>query len=358
MRKFGLALLFLLFSKLAHAGVACTLPFNLVNGQLADASQVMANYNALVTCLGSAAAAGANSDITSLGGLTTPIPPSQGGSPVFVGIGTSTGTQNAQVVTATSPPNFTLTLGYKVIFKAGFANTGPATLQIGSTPATAITRRTTDGIQSLQGFEILNQGITEVVYDGANFQLSTNLSPFPVGTVIDTISATGDAGWLLLQGTCVSTTVFTALWLKFGSPAAGSCTAGNFQLPDARGRVIGMIDSGGSGRITVAGGNFDGTALLGSGGGQNHVLTITELPVITPTGTISQPTITAHMRSMSQGTIAPTTFFVVRTGDSNQADDSTSVVSSTPSFTGNAFGSGAAHTNLPPIILMNKQIKY
>ena len=42
-----------------RAGVSCTLPFVLTNGTIADATQVMANYNALVTCLGSAAAAGA-----------------------------------------------------------------------------------------------------------------------------------------------------------------------------------------------------------------------------------------------------------------------------------------------------------
>lgn len=50
----------------SDAGVPCTLPFNLQNNTVADATQVMANYNAIVTCLGSAAAAGVNSDITNL----------------------------------------------------------------------------------------------------------------------------------------------------------------------------------------------------------------------------------------------------------------------------------------------------
>lgn len=39
----------------AHA--ACALPYNLTNGQPADASQVMANFNALATCIDNAASA-------------------------------------------------------------------------------------------------------------------------------------------------------------------------------------------------------------------------------------------------------------------------------------------------------------
>jgi hypothetical protein len=57
------------------------LPFNLQNGTTADASQVMADFNKIVTDTNAhAAAAGANSSITSLSGLTTPLSISQGGS--------------------------------------------------------------------------------------------------------------------------------------------------------------------------------------------------------------------------------------------------------------------------------------
>jgi hypothetical protein len=49
-------------------------PFTLVNGTIADAGQVMANYNAILTCLATgAAASGVNSDITSLTSLSPPI---------------------------------------------------------------------------------------------------------------------------------------------------------------------------------------------------------------------------------------------------------------------------------------------
>lgn len=47
----GAALIFLINTRSASA--SCALPFTLTNGQPADATQVMANFNALVTCLGS-----------------------------------------------------------------------------------------------------------------------------------------------------------------------------------------------------------------------------------------------------------------------------------------------------------------
>jgi hypothetical protein len=131
MKRILLALVFSLWSQLALAGVACTLPFNLQNGTTADATQVMANYNALVTCLGNAAAAGANTDITALLGLTTPLTPTAGGSSIFGGT-TSTGSANAQVVATTSPTGFALTQNYIVAFIAGFTNTGAMTLEVNS----------------------------------------------------------------------------------------------------------------------------------------------------------------------------------------------------------------------------------
>jgi hypothetical protein len=58
----------------AKAGVPCSVPFTLTNGTTADANQVMANYNAILTCLSTSAAAnGVNADITALNALTGPL---------------------------------------------------------------------------------------------------------------------------------------------------------------------------------------------------------------------------------------------------------------------------------------------
>ena len=128
MKTFFAALVFyIVFCTQLLAGVPCTpLPFNLQNGQVADATQVMANYNFIISCLANAAAAGANSDITSLGGLTSPISPAQGGTSTFVASAPSTGTANNQAVTATLP-TYVQTPLTAVVFIAGFTNTGPMT---------------------------------------------------------------------------------------------------------------------------------------------------------------------------------------------------------------------------------------
>jgi hypothetical protein len=65
------------------------LPFTLQNGTTADATQVMADFNSIKTDVNSHAAAnGANNDITSLAGLTTPLSVAQGGTGSILGPGT------------------------------------------------------------------------------------------------------------------------------------------------------------------------------------------------------------------------------------------------------------------------------
>src|SRR5260221_4887847 len=58
-------------------------PFTLTNGQIGDATQVMSNFNNLLNCANNNLAKnGANSDITSLSALSTPLSASQGGTSV------------------------------------------------------------------------------------------------------------------------------------------------------------------------------------------------------------------------------------------------------------------------------------
>ena len=175
MKRFLIGLGALLWSTMAQAGVTCTLPFNLQNATTADATQVMANYNALVTCLGNAAAAGTNSDITALLGLLTPITPSGGGSTTFVG-GTSTGTALAQVVNTTVPTGFSLAAGNKVLFIPGLANTattGSTTLNVNGQGAVNLYNPSPSGPVPFTGGELQPLQIAEVTYDGTQFQLTS-----------------------------------------------------------------------------------------------------------------------------------------------------------------------------------------
>lgn len=53
MKNIHFIVLFAFFPTLAHAN--CALPNQITNGQMADASQVMSNFNALADCLNSSA---------------------------------------------------------------------------------------------------------------------------------------------------------------------------------------------------------------------------------------------------------------------------------------------------------------
>lgn len=80
MQRIALAAALWLLPTLALAANCNSNPFTLTNGQTADATQVMANFNNLLNCgNNNLAHNGANSDITSLSGLTTPISVAQGG---------------------------------------------------------------------------------------------------------------------------------------------------------------------------------------------------------------------------------------------------------------------------------------
>lgn len=172
MKKYLLGLLFSAWASVASAGVTCTVPFNLQNNTTADATQVMANYNAILACLLNAAHAGANSDITSLTGLTTPLTPAEGGSTVYVG-GTSTGSANSQVVVSPVPIGFSLTAGNQIIFIAGFANSSTTQFNINGTGLKNVFRRTPSGTGALNGGEIQAGDLVVAAYDGTQYQLVT-----------------------------------------------------------------------------------------------------------------------------------------------------------------------------------------
>lgn len=71
----------LAFAAPALASNCASYPYTLTNGQTADANQVMANFNSILGCgNNNLAHNAANSDITSLSGLTTPLSIAQGGS--------------------------------------------------------------------------------------------------------------------------------------------------------------------------------------------------------------------------------------------------------------------------------------
>jgi microcystin-dependent protein len=186
--------------------------------------------------------------------------------------------------------------------------------------------------------------------------LSAPKGTIPIGFVGDFAGSSAPSGWLLCYGQQVSTTTYAALYAVLGTTYGSG--AGTFGIPDLRGRAtFGQDNMGGSAanRITVAGGNFDGTVLGGIGGGQNQTLTLGQLP----TGITSTGTFTANAANVVTANQDVATFSTGAGGSTQwQAwPTGTSIVRNTLTSSGTVTSnntSGTSHPVLNPAIITNK----
>lgn len=358
MKKYIVALLLSLLASPALAGVSCVLPFNLQNGTPADATQVMANYNALVTCLGNAAAAGANSDITSLNGLTTPIPHNAGGSPVYIG-GTSTGSNTAQVVSATVPP-FLLSTGNIVTFVAGFRSGLATTVNVQSTGVITVYRKTQLGPETTVGSEWSIGDTVMLQYDGTRY-ICVSCDKELVGAIIDYAGPTTTPipGWLVADGSCQPQSTYPALFALIGS-TFGACGAGSFALPDGRGNVMAGLDNMGSnGNANRLSDCSTHTTLGGLCGAQQQPIVVANLPsaaVFTVTIPAGQG---AHVHAGGQASIQTTQSGTPASpiGWSNSATNTASATLPAMSGTAASDGTDTPVLTVQPLQFINKLIK-
>lgn len=155
----------------------------------------------------------------------------------------------------------------------------------------------------------------------------------PAGSVTQYAGATTPGGWLLCYGQAVSRATYAALFNAIGTAFGAGDGATTFNLPDARGRALfGKDDMGGAAanRLTSGGGGVAGATLGAVGGGETVTLSIAQIPSHTHTCTTSS----AISGASTSGTIGPPTG--TNTG---------------------ANGSGGAHANVPPALVINYIIK-
>jgi microcystin-dependent protein len=134
-----------------------------------------------------------------------------------------------------------------------------------------------------------------------------------------------------------------------------------FGIGDMRGRVpAGKDNMGGSaaGRLTTAGSGVNGAVLGAAGGGETVTLTAPQLPIITPTFTGNNGSITVTSRATNvvhglgfvQGQSGGSFGSIVSTPSLLQV---TSDGSFTPTGSVSSFGSGAAHNNTQSTLVCN-----
>lgn len=186
--------------------------------------------------------------------------------------GTSTGTPNAQVVSAS---NFSSVDGQTISFVAGFTNTGATTLNPG-TGVISVLKDTAAGPVGLTGGEIVAGNVVQVIYSSATGTF--HLVSYPQGTTFasittGTLTVTGAStfgsgvqaaaafvpgevryfsqascptGWLLPNGGAISRTVYAALFANIGTVYGAGDGTTTFNVPNYQGYFL-RVWSNGSG---------------------------------------------------------------------------------------------------------------
>lgn len=228
------------------------------------------------------------------------------------------GSADAYTVVTGNLDHTALSNGLMITIRASFTNTGASTFNLNSIGAKKIRKFLNAGgtgsESDLSAGEIVLGGNYVLTYNtsaasGNGAWILLNPSYDRNGGITGEIRGFAGSvlpdGWLWCSGTVASRTTDAALFAVIGTTYGPGDGVTTFHLPDLRGRVpAGNDNMGGVGaalRLTAAGSGITGTTLGAVGGSEIHTLTVAQLPVHTPTGTVSSFT-----PSGSISTITPT----------------------------------------------------
>ncbi len=264
------------------------------------------------------------------------------------------GTADVITITGASTAITAYAAGQTFQFIAAATNTSTATINVDSVGAKSITGA---AAATLQAGQIASGAIVTITYDGTQFQL-TNTSPVAVavGTIMAWPTSTVPNGWLECYGQAISRTTYSALFAAISTVYGVGDGSTTFNLPDMRGRVIaGEDDMGGSSanRLTGVTGSVDGDTLGNTGGAETHTLTTAQLASHTHTGTTGNEN-ASHTHNFGSQTDSGSGSFngLVDVGGSGTATSGTQSANHQHTFTSDASGSGSAHNNVQPTIIL------
>jgi microcystin-dependent protein len=171
----------------------------------------------------------------------------------------------------------------------------------------------------------------------------------PLGGLLPyTAPSAPNSAFVLTFGQAVSRTTYATYFALVGTNFGAGDGSTTFNVPDLRGRAIFGVDNmGGSaaGRITAAGGNFDGTQFGQVGGAQNKVIANSNLPASIPYTDIGHAHVPASGSSDFFGRPGVTAF---NTTDGPGTTHGFAEVGSTANATtGITINPGSANTALP-----------
>lgn len=200
------------------------------------------------------------------------------------------------------------------------------------------------------------------------------------GAVLDYAGTDAPTGWLMCYGQSLLRSDYPNLFARIGT-TYGAVDAAHFNVPDARGRVLAGKDNMGgapAGRVTTAGAGINGTTLGAVGGAETHTLTAPQMPTHTHANTLTDPGHNHAITDPGHGhNINYNNYGLSSTGGSgtgtpyvapgwgvsggaviaNSTGISIQNKVSGVTITNASQGSGQAHLNVQPTLVLNKIIK-
>jgi len=330
-------------------------------------SSITVNAQGRITAASSGTASGTVTSIAT----TSPITGGTITSTGTIGINAASANTASYVVQRDASGNFSA--GTITATLSGNAST--ATSATSATSATTATNIAGGGAGQLP--YNTGSGATSFLAAGTSGQVLTSAGTsaptwsslaIPTGALCPYAGSTAPTGYLLCDGSSVSSSTYLALHAVISNTYGGSAYTGagalNFNLPDLRGRIP-MGAGTGTGLNASGTGAPTGTAQTARtagqwGGEETNLLSTTEMPSHNHGGATQGGGSHSHTPSGSIGNAGISTMNLAVAGGSQWGFTSTATITNTvANHTHNidAQGGGGRHNNVPPFVVLNYIIK-
>jgi microcystin-dependent protein len=260
--------------------------------------------------------------------------------------------------------------GAEISFTMHATNGASPTLNVDSLGGDPITL---DGTNAVPTGTLIGSSVYTAIYyaSGTAWRLKDFYQlPFsvPIGGTIDFFGTTApNSNFVFPYGQAISRTTYSALFALVSTTFGTGDGSTTFNVPDLRGRVTaGKDDMGGSAasRLTSSWFGSDATVLgaTGSSSEKNALSSTNQLPQFTPSGTISNGSVTfpnAIIASAGNGQVGAVVTNSSGVGGGNNLTSSLNATQGSSTFSGNAIGSGSPSSfrTVQPTIICNKLLR-